>query len=168
MTEVQSRVPDRIQKQILLRAPLARVWQAITDSSQFGSWFGVKFPGPFKAGEQIVGTIAPTTVDVQVAAMQKPYEGVRFEITIDRIEPQKLFSFRWHPFGVDTNVDYSKEPTTLVEFRLEERPGGVLLTVTESGFDRVPLERRAEAFKANEGGWAAQMTLIEKYLAKAP
>jgi len=78
-----------------------------------------------------------------------------------------LFSFRWHPFGVDTKVDYSKEPTTLVEFRLEERPDGVLLTITESGFDRVPIERRAEAFKANEGGWAAQVTLIEKYLAKA-
>ena len=160
-------VQNRIQKQVLLRAPLARVWQAITDSRQFGSWFGVKFPGPFKAGDQIVGAIAPTTVDPQVAAMQKPYEGMRFDITIDRIEPQKLFSFRWHPFGVDPKVDYSKEPTTLVEFVLEERPDGVLLTVTESGFENVPIERRAEAFKANEGGWAAQMTLIQKYLAQA-
>lgn len=160
-------VPDRIQKQVLLRAPLSRVWQAITDSKQFGSWFGVKFPGPFKAGDHIVGAIAPTMVDPQVAAMQKPYEGMRFEITIDRIEPKKLFAFRWHPFGVDPKIDYSKEPTTLVEFVLEERPEGVLLTVTESGFDRVPAERRAAAFKANEGGWAAQMTLIQKYLAQA-
>ena len=160
-------IPDRIQKQVLLRAPLARVWQAITDSRQFGSWFGVKFTEPFRAGDHIVGAIAPTTVDPQVAAMQKPYAGMRFEITIDRIEPRKVFSFRWHPFGVDPKVDYSKEPTTLVEFTLEERPDGVLLTVTESGFNNVPVERRAAAFKANEGGWSAQMTLIEKYLAQA-
>lgn len=160
-------VPDRIEKQVLLRAPLARVWQAITDSRQFGSWFGVTFNEPFAAGTRIVGAIAPTTVDPNVAAMQKPYEGMAFDITIDRIEPQTLFSFRWHPFGVDPKIDYSKEPTTLVEFVLREVPEGVLLTVTESGFDRVPLERRATAYKANEGGWAAQMMLVEKYLAKA-
>ena len=162
-----STVPDRIEKQVMLRAPLARVWSAITDSKQFGSWFGVMFTAPFKAGERIVGTITPTTVDPAIAEMQKPYEGMRFDFTIDRIEPEKLFSFRWHPYGVDPNIDYSKEVTTLVEFTLEEVPGGVMLTVVESGFDKVPLERRAEAFKANEGGWAAQMTLIEKYLAKA-
>lgn len=167
MTSVPASVPDKIVKQVLLRAPLSRVWQAITDSKQFGSWFGVNFAGPFTAGAHVVGAIAPTTVDPQVAAMQKPYQGMRFEITIDRIEPQKLFSFRWHPFGVDPQVDYSKEPTTLVEFTLEERLDGVMLTVTESGFDRVPVERRATAFKANEGGWSAQMTLIEKYLAQA-
>jgi uncharacterized protein YndB with AHSA1/START domain len=160
-------VSDRIEKQVMLRAPLARVWQAITDSKQFGSWFGVKFPGPFKAGERIVGQIAPTTVDPQVAAMQKPYEGMKFDITIDRIEPQKLFSFRWHPAAIDPKVDYSKEPTTLVEFALKEVQGGVMLTVTETGFNGVPLARRAEAFKMNEGGWAAQMKLIEKYVAKA-
>ena len=160
-------VPDRIQKHVLLRAPLSRVWRALTDSSQFGSWFGVRFDGPFKPGERIIGKIAPTTVDPQVAAMQKPYEGVKFDITIDRIEPEKLFSFRWHPFAVDPKVDYSNEPTTLIEFSLEERPDGVLLTVTESGFEGIPLARRAEAFKMNEGGWAAQMTLIEKYLAQA-
>lgn len=159
-------VPDRIEKKVLLRAPLAKVWQAITDSRRFGSWFGVKFDGPFKAGERIAGRIVATTVDPQIADMQKPYEGLPFDITIDRIEPQKLFSFRWHPYGVDAKVDYSKEEETLVVFALEERADGVLLTVTESGFDRVPLERRAEAFKANEGGWAAQMTLIEKYLAQ--
>ena len=163
-----STVPDKIEKQVLLRAPLARVWSAITDSKQFGSWFGVKFNGPFKAGTRIVGAIAPTTVDPTIAEMQKPYEGIPFDITIDRIEPQQLFSFRWHPYGVDANIDYSKEETTLVEFTLKEVPGGVMLKVVESGFDKVPLSRRAEAFKANEGGWAAQMTLIEKYLAKTP
>jgi uncharacterized protein YndB with AHSA1/START domain len=127
----------------------------------------VKFNDPFKAGTRIVGAIAPTTVDAGVAEMQKRYEGMAFDITIDRIEPPTLLSFRWHPFGVDPKIDYSKEPTTLVEFVLREVPDGVLLTVTESGFDRVPLERRATAYKANEGGWTAQMMLIEKYLAKA-
>jgi uncharacterized protein YndB with AHSA1/START domain len=90
-----------------------------------------------------------------------------FDITIERIEPEKLFSFRWHPFAIDPKIDYSKEPATLVEFALKEVPGGVMLTVTESGFEGIPLSRRADAFKANEGGWAHQMTLIEKYLAKA-
>ena len=159
-------VPDAIEKTVMLRAPLARVWSAISDSKQFGSWFGVKFDGPFKAGERIVGSIAPTTADAQVAEMQKPYEGTAFDITIDRIEPQKLFSFRWHPAAVDPKADYSKEPTTLVVFRLQEVAGGVMLTITESGFSAVPLSRRAEAFKMNEGGWSAQTMLIEKYLAK--
>jgi uncharacterized protein YndB with AHSA1/START domain len=160
-------VSDRIEKQVLLRAPRSRVWRALTDSREFGSWFGVKFDGPFKAGERIIGKIAPTTVDPQVAAMQKPYEGMTFDITIDRIEPEKMFSFRWHPFAIDPKVDYSHEPTTLVVFELKDAPEGIMLTVTESGFNGIPLSRRAEAFKMNEGGWAAQMTLIEKYLAKA-
>lgn len=158
--------PDAIEKQVMLRAPLARVWSAISDSRQFGSWFGVKFDGPFKAGERIVGKIAPTTADAQVAEMQKPYEGMAFDITVDRIEPQTLFSFRWHPAAIDPTADYSNEPTTLVVFKLRELPGGVMLTIIESGFSGVPLARRAEAFKMNEGGWAAQAMLIEKYLAK--
>ena len=162
-----SSVPDRIGKEVLLRAPLSRVWRAITDSREFGSWFGVKFDGPFKAGERIVGRITPTTADPQVAAQQKPYEGMTFDITIDRIEPETLFSFRWHPAAIDPAVDYSHEPTTLVEFVLKEVADGVMLTITESGFSAVPLARRAEAFKMNEGGWAAQTMLIEKYLAKA-
>jgi uncharacterized protein YndB with AHSA1/START domain len=159
-------VPDRIEKQVTLQAPLSRVWRAITDSRQFGSWFGVTFDGPFRAGERIVGRIAPTTADPQVAAMQKPYEGRRFEITIDRIEAEQLFSFRWHPAAVDPNADYAHEPTTLVEFRLEAAGEATRLTVVESGFDGVPLSRRADAFKMNEGGWTSQMMLIEKYLAQ--
>ena len=158
---------DRIEKKVLLRAPRERVWRAISDSRQFGSWFGVEFSDPFVAGTAITGKIVPTTVDAEVAARQKPYEGFRFEFLVDRIEPMRLFSFRWHPFAMDTGVDYSKEPTTLVAFELEEASGGTLLTVTESGFDRIPLERRAKAFAANEGGWTAQMKLIEKYLALA-
>lgn len=158
---------DRIEKKVLLRAPRERVWRAISDSRQFGSWFGVEFDGPFIAGTGITGKIVPTTVDAEVAKRQKPYEGKAFTISVDRVEPTRLFSFRWHPFAVEPSVDYSKEPTTLVVFELEEAPGGTMLTVTESGFDRIPLERRAKAFASNEQGWAAQMKLIEKYLALA-
>ena len=159
-------VSDRIEKEVLLGAPLSRVWQALTDAGEFGRWFGVRLDGQFKAGTPISGRITPTTVDPDVAKMQKPYEGMTFEIVVDRIEPKKLFSFRWHPFGVDPKVDYSLEPMTLVEFTLEELPKGVRLRVTESGFDRIPIERRAAAFTANEGGWAKQMELVQKYVEK--
>jgi uncharacterized protein YndB with AHSA1/START domain len=158
---------DRIEKKVLLRATRQRVWRALTDSKQFGSWFGVKLDGPFTPGAMMHGTIVPTTADPQVAAMQKPYEGVKFEFEVERIEPERLFSFRWHPFAVEQGVDYSGEDTTLVEFVLEEVPNGILLTVSESGFDRIPLARRARAFSANEQGWSMQLTLIEKYLAQA-
>lgn len=155
---------DRIEKRIVLRAPLERVWRAISDAQEFGSWFGVRFEGPFVAGEHLTGEMTPTTVDPQVAEGQKPYEGHRFDITVDRIEPMRLFSFRWHPYAIDPEVDYSQEPTTLVVFELESTPDGTVLTITESGFDRIPLARRAEAFEMNERGWEAQLTLIEKYL----
>jgi uncharacterized protein YndB with AHSA1/START domain len=158
---------DRIEKKVLLRAPRERVWRAISDSKEFGSWFGVKFDGPFVAGTRMLGKIVPTTVDPEIAARQKPHEGRAFDCSVDRVEPMRLFSFRWHPFAVEPGVDYSKEPSTLVQFELEEASGGTMLTVTESGFDRIPLERRAKAFAANEGGWTAQMKLIEKYLALA-
>lgn len=157
---------DRIEKRVLLQAPLERVWNAISDAQEFGSWFGVRFDGPFVAGEHLTGQIVPTTVDPEVAESQKPYEGRRFDITVDRIEPMRLFSFRWHPYAVDPEIDYSQEPTTLVAFKLEKSPNGTLLTITESGFERIPLARRAEAFEMNERGWEAQLTLIEKYLSK--
>ena len=118
-------------------------------------------------GAHVAGIIVPTAVDAEVARAQQPYQGTPFEITIDRIEPEQRFAFRWHPYAVEPGGDYSHEPTTLVEFLLEDVPDGVLLTVRESGFDRVPLERRAKAFAANEGGWTIQMRLIEKYLAEA-
>jgi uncharacterized protein YndB with AHSA1/START domain len=159
---------DRIEKKVLLRAPRERVWRAISDSKQFGSWFGVQFDRPFAAGTTITGKITPTTVDPEVAKMQKPHEGMAFQFAVDRIEPMRLFSFRWHPYAVDPAVDYSKETATLVVFELDEVAGGTMLTVTESGFDRIPLERRAKAFASNEQGWAAQMALIEKYLALHP
>jgi uncharacterized protein YndB with AHSA1/START domain len=156
---------DRIEKRVLLRAPLDRVWRAISDSKQFGNWFGVEFDGPFVAGTRITATLVPTKADAEVVKSQKRYEGLRFEFSIERIEPMRHFSYRWHPNAVDPNLDYSKEPTTLVVFDLEEVTGGTMLTITESGFDRIPLERRAKAFAGNEQGWTAQTKLIEKYLA---
>jgi len=159
---------DRLEKKVLLRAPPDRVWSAISDARQFGTWFGVAFDDPFVAGARLTGRVTPTQVDADVAKSQQPYAGAAFEIVIDRIEPMRLFSFRWHPFAVDAGVDYSQEPTTLVVFELQQAPGGTLLTITESGFDRIPLARRAKAFTANEQGWTAQAKLIEKYLARAP
>lgn len=158
---------DSIEKKILLRAPLSRVWRALSDSSEFGSWFGMSFQDPFVPGALVRGTIVPTAVDAAVATAQKPYEGLPVEITIAQMEPERLFSFRWHPFAIEREVDYSAEPTTLIVFALEEVEGGVLLTVTESGFDRIPLERRAKAFAANEQGWEMVVKLIEVYVTSA-
>jgi uncharacterized protein YndB with AHSA1/START domain len=155
---------DRIEKKVLLRAPRERVWQAISDATQFGTWFGVEFDGPFVAGKRMTGKIVPTKVDPEIAKMQQPYTGMAFEYTVDRIEPMRLFSFRWHPFAIDPKVDYSREPTTLVVFELEEVPGGTQLTITETGFDGIPLERRAQAFGANSEGWAKQTELLQKYV----
>jgi uncharacterized protein YndB with AHSA1/START domain len=159
---------DRIEKKILLRAPRNRVWRALSDSTAFGTWFGVKFDGPFAPGASVSGVIVTTKVDPEVAKAQKEHEGLRFEITIEQMEPERLFSFRWHPFAVERGVDYSAEPTTLVVFALEEVPNGVMLTVTESGFDRIPLARRAKALTANEEGWSKMVKVIEEYLAHTP
>lgn len=158
---------DRIEKQVLLRAPLERVWKAISDATQFGTWFGIEFDAPFAPGTRIGGKIVPTKVDEEVARMQEAHKGFAFDVMVERIEPMSLLSFRWHPYAVEPGVDYSKEPTTLVTFALREVADGVLLTITESGFDNVPLHRRAEAFESNEQGWIIQATLIEKYLAQA-
>ena len=158
---------DRIEKKILLHAPRASVWRALADSKEFGHWFGMKFDGPFVPGAPVRGVIQPTAVNAEVAKAQKPHEGLAFEIIIEQMEPERLFSFRWHPFAVEPGVDYSAEPTTLVAFTLEEVADGVMLTVTESGFDRIPLERRAKAFSANEGGWSIMVKVIEEYLAQS-
>jgi uncharacterized protein YndB with AHSA1/START domain len=158
---------DRIEKKVLLRASLERVWRAISDSKQFGSWFGVQFSDPFVAGKSIDGRIEPTTVDAEVAKLQQPHKGMRFVFAIDRIEPMRVFSYRWHPYAIEPGVDYSKEQATLVVFELEEASGGTMLKVTESGFDKIPIARRAKAFEANSGGWEHQMKLIAKYLAQA-
>jgi len=158
---------DRIEKKILLKAPRARVWRAISDAQEFGKWFGVKFDGPFVPGAPMRGVLVGTTVDADVAKAQRAYADIPFEITVDRIEPERLFSFRWHPYAVERGVDYSAEPTTLIVFELEEVADGTMLTISESGFDRIPLARRAKAFTMNEQGWSAMVTLIERYLAQA-
>jgi uncharacterized protein YndB with AHSA1/START domain len=162
-----SSTTDRIEKQVLLAAPLARVWRAVADAGEFGSWFGATFDGAFAPGARLTAWIVPTTADAEVAAAQKPHEGTRFEIVVERVEPMRRLSFRWHPFAVEPGVDYAKEPMTLVTFELEEVAGGTRLTITESGFDAIPLARRAKAFEMNSGGWAAQARLVAKHLAGA-
>lgn len=145
---------DRIEKQILLNAPKSRVGRALTDAAEFGAWFRVKLESGFAVGKHVTGRIT-----------HPGYEHVVFGVTVERMDAERLFSFRWHPYAVDPKIDYSTEPTTLVEFRLEEVPGGTLLTVVESGFDRIPAHRRAEAFRMNSRGWAAQMENIKRHVA---
>jgi uncharacterized protein YndB with AHSA1/START domain len=159
---------DRIEKKILLRAPRKRVWRALADSKEFGTWFGMKFDGPFAPGAVMRGVISPSKVNAEIAKAQKSHEGLAFDVTIETMEPERLFSLRWHPGAVEPGVDYSAEPTTLVEFRLEETKEGVLLTVTESGFEGLPLARRAKAFSANDGGWTIMVKVLEEYVASAP
>jgi len=156
---------SRIEKRIVLKATRERVWRAISDSACFGMWFGVEIDGPFVAGKKAGGRMAPTKVDPEVARLQGPYLGLPWHVVVERIEPMKLFSFRWHPHAIDPARDYSKEPMTLVTFELAEAEGGTLLTITESGFEQIPLNRRAKAVEANDGGWTHQTKLIEKYLA---
>jgi len=145
---------DRIEQRIELKAPVARVWRALTDHREFGEWFRVKIDAPFVPGEVSRGNIT-----------YPGYEHLKWEAVVKAMEPERLFSFTWHPYAVDPKMDYSKEPQTLVEFRLEKTAEGTRLTVTESGFDKIPAGRRPEAFRMNEGGWAEQMKNIERYLA---
>jgi uncharacterized protein YndB with AHSA1/START domain len=148
---------DRIEKRVELKAPVARVWRALTDYREFGEWFRVKIEGPFVAGEVSRGHIT-----------YPGYEHLKWEAVVKAIEPERLFSFTWHPYAIDPKMDYSQEPQTLVEFRLEKTAEGTLLTVTESGFDKIPAARRAEAFPRNEGGWTEQMKNIERHVAEKP
>lgn len=145
---------DRIQKTILLRAPRSRVWQALTDPTQFGEWFGTKLTGRFAPGQRIRG---PITI--------RGYDHLAFEVEVDRMEPERLFSWRWQPGG-DPDVDPA-EPETLVVFELEDVPEGTRFTVTESGFDRIPISRRTTAYRENEDGWTGQLENISRYLARA-
>lgn len=147
---------DRIEKTIMLHAPRARVWRALTDSEEFGAWFLVKLDGPFVEGKTVRGKIT-----------YPGFEHISMEMLIERIDAQRVFSYRWHPYAIDPNVDYSNEPTTLVEFSLEEVAGGTRLTIVESGFDRIPTARRDEAFRMNEGGWTEQIGNIERHVAAA-
>lgn len=145
---------DRIEKQIELKAPVSRVWRALTDHQEFGQWFRVRLEGPFVPGEMSRGRIT-----------YPGYEHVKWEATVETMEPERLFSFRWHPYAIDPDADYSGEPTTLVEFKLEPTAsGGTLLTLTESGFSKIPSGRRAEAFRMNDGGWTTQMKNISAHV----
>jgi uncharacterized protein YndB with AHSA1/START domain len=154
---------SRIEKQVVLRAPMDRVWRAISDSREFGRWFGVRIDGPFVAGKSVSATITPTTVDEEVAKLQQPHAGVRSTWEIVAVEAPRRFAYRWHPCAGESDIDH--EPTTLVEFTLVQTPDGVLLTIVESGFDAIPEARRSTAFEANSGGWAKQVELVRKYLA---
>lgn len=158
---------DRIEKSVVLRAPLDRVWQAISDAEQFGRWFGVRFDGPFVEGAAIGAVIAPTVVDDEVAKRQEAHAGTRSTWQIVAIEPNRRFAYRWHPFAVGDDVDYESEPTTLVEFTLSETADGVLLTIVESGFDAIPASRRSASFEANSEGWAIQTDMVRRYLEDA-
>ena len=158
---------DRIEKQVVLRATRARVWRAIGDAREFGSWFGVEFDAPFSPGTTIPARIVPTRVDEDVAKAQEPHAGTRFEIRVESVEPESRLAFRWHPYPLEEGADFDSAPSTLVEFSLKDHPEGTLLTIVESGFDGIPLGKRAEAFASNEEGWAIQATLIARYLARA-
>ena len=148
---------NRIEKQIELKAPVSRVWRALTDYREFGGWFRVNLEGPFTPSKTSRGRVT-----------YPGYEHLNFELVVQKIEPERFFSYTWHPYAVDPKVDYSAEKPTLVEFRLEKSAGGTLLTVTESGFEAIPANRRAEAFRRNEGGWAIQIENIQKYVAENP
>jgi uncharacterized protein YndB with AHSA1/START domain len=146
---------DRIKRSILLKAPRSRVWRALSNAEEFGDWFGVALKGKtFTAGKRVQGQIT-----------HPGYEHVVFDVLIERMEPERLLSWRWHPAAIERSVDYSKEPTTLVVFELKEAEGGTLLTVVESGFDKLPPSRRLDAFRMNSGGWDQQMQNLEKHVA---
>ncbi len=147
---------DRIEKSVVLRAPRAKVWHALTDAQALGAWFGMKLDGPITAGAPLKGQVT-----------HKGYEHITLEIVVERMEPERLFSWRWHPHAVDPKSDYSQEPMTSVVFELADDPGGTRLTVVESGFDSIPLARRMEAYRGNEQGWSLQMEAIARYVGQA-
>lgn len=145
---------DRIERQITLEAPRARVWRALTDAAQFNQWFGVKLDGTFTPGAEVTGTIATPG-----------YDHLTMHLWVESMEPERYFAFRWHPYAIEPDVDYTSEPTTLVSFTLDAVDGGTRLTIVESGFDAIPASRRAKAFSANAEGWAIQTENIRTFLA---
>jgi|SRR5689334_17677039 uncharacterized protein YndB with AHSA1/START domain len=148
---------DRIERRIILKAPRSRVWRALSNAEEFGNWFGVKLQGKsFAAGKQVQGNIT-----------YPGYEHVVFDILVEKMEPERFLSWQWHPAAIERGVDYSPEPRTLVEFELQDVEGGTLLRIVESGFDKLPPARRAEAFRMNSGGWDAQLKNIETHVGKS-
>ena len=149
---------DRIEKHAFLKAPRSRVWRAIADAQEFGQWFQMNLNGKFTPGATVLGKLTVPG-----------YEHVTVEMKVDQIRPETLFSYRWHPYAIDPKTDYSAEPMTLVEFHLADAKGtegGTALTIIESGFDALPADRRAEAFRMNDGGWTGQIRNIEKYVSR--
>lgn len=144
---------SRIEKQIELKAPVSRVWRALTDYREFGEWFRVKLEKPFVPGQTTSGHVT-----------YPGYEHLRLEAVVQKMEPERLFSFTWHPYAIDPKVDYSAETPTLVEFRLQKSPAGTTLVVTESGFENIPAARRLDAFRMNSGGWEQQLKNIEAHV----
>ena len=144
---------DRIEKRFEVLARRSRVWRAIADAGEFGTWFGMKLDRPFAPGATVQGRLTIPG-----------YEHITLEILVEKVEPEGYFSYRWHPYPMDPAIDYAAEPTTLVEFRLEETEGGTAVAITESGFDRLPASRRAEAFRMNEAGWAGQSRKLAAYV----
>jgi uncharacterized protein YndB with AHSA1/START domain len=149
----QPQATDRIEKRFEVKATRGRVWRAISDAGEFGAWFGMTLDRPFVAGATVLGRLT-----------RPGYEHISLEIQVERIQPEGYFSYRWHPYPIDPDIDYSAEPTTLVEFRLDETPGGTAVTITESGFDRLPSSRRVEAFRMNEAGWTGQSKKLASYV----
>ena len=144
---------DRIDKHLEVSAKRSRVWRALANADEFGAWFGVKLDRPFAPGATVIGQLT-----------LKGYEHVSLEIQVEKVEPERYFAYRWHPYAVDPAIDYKAEPMTLVEFRLEDIAGGTSIAITESGFDKLPASRRAEAFRMNEGGWTSQSKKLAKYV----
>lgn len=144
---------DRIQKTVMLNTTRSRAWRALTDSKEFGQWFRAKLDNRFAPGQVTIGHIT-----------YPGFEHIVFQVLVERMDAEHYFSFRWHPAAIDPKVDYSEEPTTLVEFHLEPVTQGTRLTVTESGFDKLPAERRTEAYRMNDGGWTVQCENIRKYV----
>lgn len=145
---------NRIEKTTILRAPRSRVWRALTDGNEFGAWFGIRLNGPLAEGRGVTGQL---TI--------KGYEKVTLDILVERMSPEDYFAYRWHPYAIDPSTDYSGEPMTLVEFRLQTVPEGTQLTVVESGFDQIPPHRRDEAYRMNEGGWKGQIENLRRHVA---
>jgi uncharacterized protein YndB with AHSA1/START domain len=152
-----TRSTDRIEKQVFIKAPRKRVWRALTDAPEFGNWFRVKLTGQFVPGHSVSGPV-----------LHPGYEHLTWTVVVEKMEPERLFSWRWRPHAIDPNKDYSHEPTTLVEFELQDAPGGTLLKLTESGFDGIPIDRRMTAFLGNSEGWAIQMGNIERHVSQNP
>ena len=153
-TKTEKQTTDRIEQRVELRAPRARVWRAIASANEFSAWFGVQLEGAFTPGATIRGRL---TI--------RGYDHLTLEMQVERVEPEHYFSYRWHPYAIDPQVDYSSEPTTLVEFHLEEIAGGTAVTIVESGFDRIPLARRAEAYRMNDAGWTGQARNLARHVA---